>query len=233
MASIQHSLLTPSPLCCCSCALLHPRTRITSPPPRFPNGTFSTEKPFLRRDFSERGGTLAWKMAGRRRLAVAGAGKGPFFGGGRRRQGSTARTVGNLAFVALVAYLAVSGQFRWLLDAIVSLWLIAFFLPIVGLGALVFFARRNILQSDCPNCGRNFRVLKTSLKNGPQFCPYCTQPFSVQDDKFVRESASFSSGRASPSAQAFNELFNRGSKEKAPSGPGTIVDIEADVTDIE
>ncbi|XP_051210029.1 uncharacterized protein [Lolium perenne] len=207
MASIQHSLLTPSPLCCCSYALLHPRTRKPSPAPRFPNGTFSTEKPFLRRDFSERGGTLAWKMAGRRRLAVAGAGKGPFFGGGRRRQGSTARTVGNLAFVALVAYLAVSGQFRWLLDAIVSLW--------------------------CPNCGKSFRVLKTSLKNGPQFCPYCTQPFSVQDDKFVRESASFSSGRASPSAQAFNELFNRGSKEKAPSGPGTIVDIEADVTDIE
>uniref|UniRef100_A0ACD5TFE9 Uncharacterized protein n=1 Tax=Avena sativa TaxID=4498 RepID=A0ACD5TFE9_AVESA len=232
MASIQHSLLTPPPLCCCSYALLHPRTRKISPTPSIPNGTFSTAKPFLLRGFSERGGTLAWRMAGRRRLAVAGAGKGPFFGGGRRQR-STARTVGNLAFVALVAYLAVSGQFRWLLDAIVSLWLIAFFLPIVGLGALVFLARRNILQSDCPNCGKSFRVLKTSLKNGPQFCPYCTQPFSVQDDKFVRESATFSSGRASASAQAFNELFNRGSKENAPSATGTIVDIDAEVTDIE
>ncbi|CAM0954736.1 unnamed protein product [Alopecurus aequalis] len=232
MASLQHTLLTPSRLCCCSSALLHSSTRKTSPTQRFPNGAFSTAKPFLRGDFSQGGGALAWRMVGRRRLAVAGAGKGPFFGGGRRPR-STARTVGNLAFVALVAYLVVSGQFRWLLDAIVSLWLIAFFLPIVGLGALVFFAQRNILQSNCPNCGKSFRVLKTSLKNGPQFCPYCTQPYSVQDDKFVRESASFSSGRASPSAQAFNELFNRGSKENAPSGSGTIVDVEAEVTDIE
>jgi hypothetical protein len=121
MASLQHSLLTRPPPCCCSYALLHQRTR------KFSNGPPSTAKPFLRRDFSERGGTLAWKIGGRRRLGVTGVGKGPFFGGGRR-QGSTARTVGNLAFVALVAYLAVSGQFRWLLDAIVSLWVHGFFL---------------------------------------------------------------------------------------------------------
>ncbi|XBJ19087.1 hypothetical protein VPH35_010114 [Triticum aestivum] len=233
MATLQHALLTPSPLCCCSHALLHPRSRKISP--RFPDGAFSMAKPFLRRELSERGGTLAWRMAGGRRLGVAGAGKGPFFGGGRR-QGSTGRgrVVGNLAFVALVAYLVVSGQFRWLLDAIVSLWLLTVLLPIVGLGALIFFAQRNILQSDCPNCGKSFRILKTSVKNGPQFCPYCTQPFSVQGDKFVREAASFSSGRTPTKAQqAFNELFNRGSNGKAPSGSGTIVDVEAEVTDIE
>ncbi|KAE8814613.1 hypothetical protein D1007_08135 [Hordeum vulgare] len=233
MGTLQHTALTPSPLCCCSYALLHPRARKISP--RFPDGAFSMAKPpFLRRELPERGGALACRMVGRRRLGVAGAGKGPFFGGGRR-QGSTGRVVGNLAFVALVAYLVVSGQFRWLLDAIVSLWLITVLLPIVGLGALIFFAQRNILQSDCPNCGKSFRILKTSLKNGPQFCPYCTQPFSVQGNKFVRESASFSSGRRTPTnaQQAFNELFNRGSNGKAPSGSGTIVDVEAEVTDIE
>jgi len=94
------------------------------------------------------------------------------------------------------------------------------------------FYGANYIQ--CPNCGKSFRILKTSLKNRPQFCPYCTQPFSVQDDKFVRESASFSSGRTPTNAQqAFNELFNRGSNAKAPSSPGTIVDVEAEVTDIE
>jgi hypothetical protein len=34
----------------------------------------------------------------------------------------TGRLVGNLAFAALLTYLAVTGQFRWVLDAIVSLW---------------------------------------------------------------------------------------------------------------
>ncbi|KQK05529.1 uncharacterized protein LOC100822637 isoform X2 [Brachypodium distachyon] len=233
MASLQRTLLAPSPLCCCSYAPHDPRTtrKISQ---RFSNGTFPTAKPFLRGEFSGSGGALAWRTAGRRRLGVAGAGKGPFFGGGGRRQGSTGRVVGNLAFVALLTYLAVSGQFRWLLDAIVSIWLLTVLLPILGLGALIFFAQRNILQSNCPNCGKSFRILKTSLKDGPQFCPYCTQPFSVQGNEFVRESARFSSGRTATNAQrAFNELFNRGSKGNTPSGSGTVVDIEAEVTDIE
>jgi hypothetical protein len=79
-----------------------------------------------RSEFLGKGETLAWRMAGRqqrRRLGAAGAGRGPFFGGGGRRMGKgIGRVVGNLAFAAVLTYLAVTGQFRWVLDAIVSLW---------------------------------------------------------------------------------------------------------------
>jgi len=86
---------------------------------------------------------------------------------------------------------------------------------------------------QCPNCGKSFQILKSALKDGPQLCPYCTQPFSVQGNKFVRESARFSSGRgaAATNSQVFNEFFNRGMRGMAPSG--TIVDVEAEVKDVE
>jgi hypothetical protein len=59
----------------------------------------------------------------RQRVGVAGAGRGPFFGGGGKRiDRGTGRVVGNLAFAVLLTYLAVTGQLRWVLDAIVSLW---------------------------------------------------------------------------------------------------------------
>ncbi|XP_006654608.2 uncharacterized protein LOC102719015 [Oryza brachyantha] len=231
MASLQPTLLAPPPLCCCSYALLLPRARKASP--RFSNGgAFSAAKSLARGEFLGKGGTLAWRMEGRRRLGVAGAGRGPLFGGGGGgRRGTTGRVVGNLAFAALLTYLATTGQLRWVLDAIVSLWLLTILLPILGLAAFFFFAGQDIFQSNCPNCGKSFQILKSSLKDGPQLCPYCTQPFSVQGNKFVRESARFSSGRTSTSAQAFSEFFKRGSEGKTPSG--TVVDIEAEVKDAE
>ncbi|KAL6839231.1 hypothetical protein ACP4OV_030903 [Aristida adscensionis] len=234
MASLQPAFLTCPPLCCCSRTLLDPGTRRLSP--RLSNGTCSTARPSVRSEFSGKDGDLAWRTAGRRRwrrLSVAGAGRGPFFGGGggRRMDKGTSRVVGNLAFAALLTYLAVTGQLRWVLDAIFSLWLLTILLPILGLAAFFFFAGQDILQSNCPNCGKSFQILKSSLKDGVQLCPYCTQPFSVQGNKFVRESARFSSGRGATNAQAFNEFFNRGTKGKAPSG--TIVDVEAEVKDVE
>uniref|UniRef100_A0A0E0L4D6 Uncharacterized protein n=1 Tax=Oryza punctata TaxID=4537 RepID=A0A0E0L4D6_ORYPU len=242
MASLQPALLTPPPLCCCSYALLLPRARKASP--RFSNGAFAAAKSLVRSEFLGKGGTLAWRMEGRRRLGVAGAGKGPLFGGGGGRRG-TGRVVGNLAFAALLTYLATTGQLRWVLDAIVSLWLLTILLPILGLAAFFFFAGQDILQSNCPNCGKGFQILKSSLKDGPQLCPYCTQPFSGKQlaaiyfqteqtllgNKFVRESARFSSGRTTTSAQASSEFFKRGSEGKTPSG--TVVDIEAEVKDAE
>uniref|UniRef100_A0A0D9WIC0 Uncharacterized protein n=1 Tax=Leersia perrieri TaxID=77586 RepID=A0A0D9WIC0_9ORYZ len=230
MASFHPTtLLSPPPLCCCcSYALLLPRAR--KAPPRFSNGAFSAAKSLVRSEFLGKGGTLAWRMEGRRRLGVAGAGRGPFFGGGGGRD-TNSRVVGNLAFAALLTFLAATGQLRWVLDAIFSLWLLTILLPILGLAAFFFFAGQDILQSNCPNCGKSFQILKSSLKDGPQLCPYCTQPFSVQGNKFVRESARFSSGRTTTSAQAFNEFFKRGSEGKTPSG--TVVDIEAEVKDAE
>ncbi|XP_062179248.1 uncharacterized protein LOC133883876 [Phragmites australis] len=234
MASLQPTLLTSSPLCGCAHALLD--RRIRKLPPRISNGACSTARPSVRSEFLGKGGVLAWWTAGRqrRRLGVAGAGRGPFFGGGGRRMDKgTSRVVGNLAFAALLTYLAVTGQLRWVLDAIVSLWLLTILLPILALGAFFFFAGQDILQGDCPNCGRSFQILKSALNDGPQLCPYCTQPFSVQGNKFVRESARFSSGRGptATNAQVLNEFFNRGTKGKAPLG--TIVDVEAEVKDVE
>ncbi|KAG8068120.1 hypothetical protein GUJ93_ZPchr0005g16137 [Zizania palustris] len=207
MASLQLTVLTPSPLCGCSYSLLDPRA--SKVPPRFLNGAISAAKSVVRSEFLGKGGTLAWRTEGRPRLGVAGAGKGPFFGGGGGggggRQGTSSRVVGNLAFAALLTFLATTGQLRWVLDAIFSLW--------------------------CPNCGKSFQILKSSLKDGLQLCPYCTQPFSVQGNKFVRESARFSSGRSTTNAQAFNEFLKRGPKGKTPSG--NVVDIEAEVKDVE
>ncbi|XP_052154841.1 uncharacterized protein LOC127772890 [Oryza glaberrima] len=235
MASLlppTHLLTPPPPLCCCSYALLLPRARRA--PPRFSNGAFSAAESLVRGEFLGKVGTLARRMEGRRRLAVASAGRGPLFGGGGGGGGQrgSGRVVGNLAFAALLTFLATTGQLRWVLDAIVSLWLLTILLPILGLAAFFFFAGQDILQSNCPNCGKSFQILKSSLKDGPQLCPYCTQPFSVQGNKFVRESARFSSGRTTTSAQAFSESFKRGSEgKKTPSG--TVVDIEAEVKDAE
>ncbi|CAN6337157.1 unnamed protein product [Urochloa humidicola] len=185
MASLQPSLLAPPPLCCSSHAFLHPRFR-KLPPPRFSNGACCMARPLDRSEFLGKRETLAWRTAGkrRRRFGAAGAGRGPFFGGGGRRMDKgTSRVVGNLAFAAVLTYLAVTGQLRWVLDAIVSLWLLTILLPILALGAFFFFAGQDILQGDCPNCGKSFQILKSALKDGPQLCPYCTQPFSVQGKK--------------------------------------------------
>jgi len=215
MASLKPALLAPPPLCCCSHAFLFPRFRKL--PPRFSNGSCSTSTagPSVRAEFVGKSGALPWRTAGRQRLRLgaAGAGRGPFFGGGGRRMDKgMSRVVGNLAFAAVLTYLAVTGQLRWVLDAIVSLWLLTILLPILALGAFFFFAGQDILQGDCPNCGKSFQILKSALKDGPQLCPYCTQPFSVQGNKFVRESARFSSGRgaAATNRQVFNEFLNRG-----------------------
>ncbi|KAG0518706.1 hypothetical protein BDA96_09G199800 [Sorghum bicolor] len=240
MAVLQPPLLTPPPLCCCSHACLYPR--FLKLPPKFSNRACSTSTA-RSSDRSEllvgKTGALAWRAAGRQRrrrlgLGVTGAGRGPFFGGGGRRMDKgTTRVVGNLAFAAVVTYLAVTGQLRWVIDAIVSLWLLTILLPVLALGAFFFFAGQDILQGDCPNCGKSFQILKSALKDGPQLCPYCTQPFSVQGNKFVRESARFSSGRGATATngQVLNEFFNRNMRGTAPSG--TIVDVEAEVKDVE
>lgn len=82
-------------------------------------------RPSDRSELVGKSGGLAWRTAGRqqRRLGVTGAGRGPFFGGGGRRMDKgVSRVVGNFAFAAVLTYLAVTGQLRWVLDAIVSLW---------------------------------------------------------------------------------------------------------------
>ncbi|KAG1347159.1 Diphthamide biosynthesis protein 3 [Cocos nucifera] len=152
-------------------------------------------------------------------------------GGGGWDRSTTARVLSNLALAIGLTYLSMTGQLGWVLDAIVSIWLIAVLLPIVGLGAFFWFAGRDIVQSSCPNCGNEFQIFKSSLKDGPQLCPFCSQPFSVLGNKFVRESARFSSDRSTTYGQAFNGFSSRTDQGKASST--AVVDVEAEVKDID
>ncbi|KAG6395542.1 hypothetical protein SASPL_141661 [Salvia splendens] len=151
-------------------------------------------------------------------------------GGGGRVGGETARTVGNLALAILLTYLSMTGQLGWLLDAIVSLWLLAVLVPIVGIGAFLWWAGRDILQSNCPNCGNEFQVFKSTLTDELQLCPFCSQPFSVEGDEFVPEPVKFSN-QSTIFDQPFGDFNPRTKKGKSSSV--SVVDIEADVRDAE
>lgn len=164
---------------------------------------------------------------------VAKASGGPDFksGGGGGWDVNTKRVLGNLALAIGLTYLTMTDQLGWLLNAVVSVWLLAVLLPILGFGAFLWFAGRDIVQDQCPNCGNDFQILRSSLKDGVQLCPFCTQPFSVQNDKFVKESDGFSSDRSSRFRQAFNGFSRSYEKEKTPVG--TVVDIEAEIKDVD
>ncbi|KAF5189339.1 U3 small nucleolar rna-associated protein 14 b isoform [Thalictrum thalictroides] len=155
------------------------------------------------------------------------------FGGGEggSDNSNNARILGNLALAIGLTYLTMTNQLGWILDAIVSIWLLAVILPIAGLGAFLWWAGRNIVQGSCPNCGKDFQIFRSSLKDGLQLCPYCTQPFSVEGDEFVRESATFTSDQSTTYGDIFSGFSSRSKKGKASSL--SVVDIEAEVKDVE
>ncbi|XWS09934.1 hypothetical protein CRYUN_Cryun39dG0032500 [Craigia yunnanensis] len=157
-----------------------------------------------------------------------GGGNGGGGGGGGKIDSNTARLLGNIALAIGLTYLSMTGQLGWVLDAIVSIWLLAVLVPIVGVGAFLWWAGRDIVQSSCPNCGNDFQIFKSFLNDELQLCPYCSQPFSVVDDKFVKEPVKFSN-QASKSKQAFNG-FSPGSK-KGKGSSAAVVDVEAEVKD--
>ncbi|XP_062168339.1 uncharacterized protein LOC133874518 [Alnus glutinosa] len=148
-------------------------------------------------------------------------------GGGGGDNGATARVLGNLALAIGLTYLSMTGQLGWLLDAIVSIWLFAVLIPIVGLGAFLWWAGRDMIQGTCPNCGNAFQVFKSTLNDDLQLCPFCTQPFSVVGDEFVSDSVKFSN-QSTTFGQAFND-FSRSKKGKDSSM--AVVDVEAEVKD--
>ncbi|KAK6946762.1 hypothetical protein RJ641_000235 [Dillenia turbinata] len=163
----------------------------------------------------------------RRMVLVRGFG---FNGGGSggRDNSNTARILGNLALAIGLTYLSVTGQLGWLLDAIVSIWLLGVLIPIVGVGAFLWWAGRDMVQSSCPNCGNAFQVFKSTLTDELQLCPFCSQPFSVVNDEFVRDPVKFSN-QTTTFGQAFNEFIPHSKKGKESSA--TIVDVEAEVKD--
>lgn len=152
-------------------------------------------------------------------------------GGDKRDDGTTARVLGNLALAVGLTYLTMTGQLGWVLDTIVSLWLLAVIVPIVGLGAFLWWAGRDMIQDNCPNCGNAFQVFKSSLNDAPQLCPYCTQPFSVEGNRFVKEPINFSSKRSTPFGQTFDNFSPWSRKEMNASA--SVVDVEAEVKDAE
>ncbi|GER53903.1 hypothetical protein STAS_31455 [Striga asiatica] len=150
-------------------------------------------------------------------------------GGGRKIDGETVRVLGNLALAIFLTYLTMNGQLGWLLDAVVSIWsqLIAVLVPIVGIGALLWWTSRVIVHSNCPNCGNEFQVFK-SLNDEVKLCPFCSQPFSVEGDKFVRDPVTFSN-ESTMFDQVFNEFSPRTKKGRKSSG--SVVDVEAEIRD--
>ncbi|XP_043698144.1 uncharacterized protein LOC122648905 [Telopea speciosissima] len=151
-------------------------------------------------------------------------------GGGGGDNGNTARLLGNLALAIGLTYLSMTGQLGWVLDAIVSIWLLAVLLPIVGLGAFLWWAGRDIVQDSCPNCGNGFQIFRSSLKDGLQLCPFCSQPFSVEGNEFVREPTKVSSNQSTTFGQAFSGFSPR---SKTENGSVTVVDVEAEVKDVD
>ncbi|CAH1449896.1 unnamed protein product [Lactuca virosa] len=151
-------------------------------------------------------------------------------GGGGRDDGSTARVLGNLALAIGLTYLSFTGQLGWVLDAIVSVWLLVILVPIVGLGVLIWWAGKDMVQSNCPNCGNEFQVFESTLTEESQVCPYCSQPFSVVGNEFVRNPVKYPNESTS-FGEAFSDFSSRSKKGKASSRP--VIDIEAEVKDID
>ncbi|XP_061376528.1 uncharacterized protein LOC133318541 [Gastrolobium bilobum] len=147
-------------------------------------------------------------------------------GGDGRDDGATARILGNLALAIGLTYLSVTGQLGWILDAIVSIWIFAVLIPIVGLGAFLWWAGRDIMQGTCPNCGNDFQVFKSSLNDDLQLCPFCGQPFSVVGNEFVKDSVKFSN-----QSTTFGQAFNNFTRSKNEKDSGRAIDVEAEIKD--
>lgn len=152
-------------------------------------------------------------------------------GGGGDDNGNKAKVLGNLALAIGLAYLTMTDQLGWVLDTIVSIWLLAIILPIAGLAAFVWWAGQNIVQNNCPNCGQELQIFRSTSKDGVQLCPYCSQPFSVEGNEFIRESGNFTSKESSTFGKAFGGFSSSSKKEKVSSS--SVVDIEAEVKDVE
>ncbi|KAF7822768.1 putative transmembrane protein [Senna tora] len=180
---------------------------------RFKNGVFLEERRFRRK---------------KKRMVLVKNNQGFGFNGGGRDNGSTARLLANLALAIGLTYLSMTGQLGWILDAIVSIWIFAVLIPVVGLGAFLWWAGRDIMQGTCPNCGNEFQVFKSSLNDDLQLCPFCGQPFSVVGNEFVKESVKFSN-----QSTTFGQAFNDFTRSRNGKDSGRAIDVEAEVKDVE
>nr|GMD58050.1 uncharacterized protein LOC109229147 isoform X1 [Ipomoea batatas] len=89
--------------------------------------------------------------------------------------------------------------------------LLVVLLPIIGIVAFVWWAGQDIVQGACPNCGNDFQIFKSAVNDDIQFCPFCSQPFSVVGDEFVRDPVKFSN-QSKTFGQAFKDFTSRSKK---------------------
>ncbi|KAK2430995.1 hypothetical protein QL285_029273 [Trifolium repens] len=191
----------------------------------------SNRRSFLGGTVFKNGGVLEEKVCKKEKRVVLvknnqGFGFNGGGGGGGRDDGGTARILGNLALAVGLTYLSMTGQLGWILDAIVSIWIFAVLVPIVGLGAFIWWAGRDIMKGTCPNCGNDFQVFKSTLNDELQLCPFCGQPFSVDGDEFVKESVKFSN-----QSTTFGQAFDNFSRSRNDNDSGKAIDVEAEIKD--
>ncbi|XP_028779869.1 uncharacterized protein LOC114736250 [Neltuma alba] len=149
-----------------------------------------------------------------------------FNGGGGGDDGATARLLANIGLAIGLTYLSMTGQLGWILDAIVSIWIFAVLVPIVGIGAFLWWAGRDIMQGTCPNCGNQFQVFKSTLNEELQLCPFCGQPFSVVGNEFVKDSVKFSN-----QSTTFGQAFKDFTRSRNGKDSGGAIDVEAEIKD--
>ncbi|KAI5070139.1 hypothetical protein GOP47_0014482 [Adiantum capillus-veneris] len=143
--------------------------------------------------------------------------------------GGPSRVILNLAGAGLLTYLTITGRLDWLFDTILALWLIS--------SVLWWFAERSLIKGPCPNCGGEFQVFEFTLKEEYRLCPYCSQPFKLENKKFVRDGPNFSNqqtrGFNNPFGGfgGFEDLGTSASSRKREDSTGVIVDVEAEVRD--
>lgn len=129
----------------------------------------------------------------------------------------------NLAVAGLLTYLTVTGKLNWLFEAILYIWI--FFL------VLFWVAERNLVRGRCPSCGGEFQVFEFALKDGPRLCPYCSQPFKMENKQFVREGPQFSNERRREPQWPFGGFGQQASSTNEQKTSDGVVDIEAEVRD--
>ncbi|MED6168762.1 hypothetical protein PIB30_014452 [Stylosanthes scabra] len=94
-------------------------------------------------------GVLLEEKKGHKRVVLVRNNQGFGFnggGGGGRDDGANVRILGNLALAIGLTYLSMTGQLGWILDAIVSIWIVAVLIPVVGIGFFLWWAGRDIMQ---------------------------------------------------------------------------------------
>eukprot|EP00252_Welwitschia_mirabilis_P024269 TRINITY_DN7148_c0_g1_i4.p2 TRINITY_DN7148_c0_g1~~TRINITY_DN7148_c0_g1_i4.p2 ORF type:complete len:119 (-),score=25.75 TRINITY_DN7148_c0_g1_i4:114-470(-) len=71
--------------------------------------------------------------------------------------------------------------------------------------------------SLCPSCGNEIPVFESALKEGPQLCPYCNKPFTLES----KESA----------WNPFKDFRNPRHESSTEEPSEMVVDVEAEVID--